>query len=400
MINTEIQHYRIIEKIGEGGMATVYKAVHITIPNMYRAIKVLNPALAHDPAIRTKFVTEARTLASLDHPNIVKIFDYIEDKGQLMLVMEYVAGDPLDKLIQFKTGPINEERAVNMFLQIIDAIGYAHSHALIHRDIKPSNILIANDGTVKVIDFGIVKILEDDNSPGATKTGTRIGTPLYMSPEQILARGVDERADIYALGVTLFQMVTGKAPYDHTLSEFEIQTKIVNDPLPRAKSLYPAVSEHIQHVIDKATAKKKEARYQNCQELKQELSNKDKVISPDAVKALLNRLPPPKSQQKSMFANPFSFQGRIRRTELGLTYIIFLTYLIILAPIASDPVASIFGLAFIPLIWFVWAQGAKRAHDLGHSGWMILIPIYNPFLLMFKEGQPSINEYGANPKNN
>ena len=283
MIGTEIQNYRIIEKIGEGGMATVYKAAHKTLPNMYRAIKILNPAFSYDPIIRAKFLTEARTLASLDHPNIVKIYDYIEHNGQLILIMEYVPGETLDKLIQFKTGPINEERAKILFLQIIDAISYAHKHGLIHRDIKPSNIIIANDGTVKIIDFGIVKILEDEQSPGATKTGTKIGTPIYMSPEQIKAYSVDERTDIYAMGVTLFQMVTGQSPYEHTLSEFDIQTEIVNEPLPKANTIYPVVSDHIQNIIDKATAKKKEERFKNCEELKEAILHPDKITKQQSI---------------------------------------------------------------------------------------------------------------------
>ena len=275
MIGTEIQSYRIIEKIGEGGMATVYKAVHKTLPNMFRAIKVMHPALALDPNIRSKFLIEAQTLASLNHQNIVRIYDFLEHNGNLILIMEFVEGESLDSLIKNKTGPISEERTKYLFTQILDAIGYAHEKGVIHRDIKPANILITKEDEVKIIDFGIVKILQDDDKPGTTKTGTKIGTPIFMSPEQILAKSVDQRSDIYALGVTLFQMVTGKAPYDYTLSEFEIQTKIVNEPLPRTKDIYPGVSNNIQAIIDKATAKKKENRYHSCKELKAEFSNNE-----------------------------------------------------------------------------------------------------------------------------
>ena len=397
MTNFEIPNYNIIEKIGEGGMATVYKAAHKTLPNMYRAIKVMHPALALDPNIRSKFLIEAQTLASLNHQNIVRIYDFLEHKGNLILVMEFVEGESLDSLIKNKTGPISEERTKYLFTQILDAIGYAHEKSVIHRDIKPANILIAKGDEVKIIDFGIVKILQDDAQPGTTKSGTKIGTPIFMSPEQILARSVDQRSDIYALGVTLFQMVTGRSPYDHTLSEFEIQQQIVNEPLPKANTIYPAVSNHIQYIIDKATAKKKEDRFQNCAELKESILHPEKI----AMQPLISKTVEANNtslESKSMFKKPFSFDGRIRRTEYGLTLIIyFILYFIIKSALESNSGASILGIAYIPMLWFLWAQGSKRCHDLGNSGWWQIIPLY-VLWLVFQDGQKSFNDFGENPK--
>ena len=397
MIGKEIQNYLIIEKIGEGGMATVYKAADKTLPNLFRAIKILNPAFSFDPVIRAKFLIEARTLASLDHPIIVKIYDYIELNGQLILIMEFVPGETLGKLIQFMTGPINEDRAKTLFLQIIDAIGFAHQKGIIHRDIKPSNIIVANVGTVKIIDFGIVKILEDEQSLGATKTCIKIGTPVYMSPEQIKAQSVDERTDIYAMGVTLFQMVTGKSPYEHPLSEFDIQTKIVNEPLPKANSIYPSESNHIQCVIDRATAKKKEERFQNCFEFQNAILHSE-LLPREIFTSKPTMFNQPSFDGKSMFETPFSIGGRIRRAEYGVSFIIFLgLYFIVRSLLQSNSDATFLVVAYIPMLWFICAQCSKRCHDLGKSGWWQIIPFY-VFWLIFQEGQSKIKEFGDTPK--
>ena len=324
MIGAEIQSFRITEKIGEGGMATVYKAVHKTLPNMWRAIKVMHPSLALDPNIRSKFLVEAQTLASLNHQNIVRIYDFLEQAGNLILIMEFVDGESLDSLIKNKTGPIGEDRTKALFAQILEAIGYAHEKGVIHRDIKPANILVTQDDEVKIIDFGIVKILQDDDRPGATKTGTKIGTPIFMSPEQILAKSVDQRSDIYALGVTLFQMVTGKAPYDFALSEFEIQTKIVNEPLPRAKEIYPGVGSKMQFIIDKATAKKKENRYQSCKDLKAEFFTKTQEQEPQSIEHLSEFQQANNGKMEDLFvAPPKARKGRTSNIIILLVLLVF-----------------------------------------------------------------------------
>lgn len=267
MIGTEIQNYRIVQMLGKGGMATVYKAQHKTLAGTFAAIKVLHPALAQDPSIREKFRKEAQLMSGFTHPNIGRVYDYAEDGSHLYLIMEYLEGPTLEEMIRHQTGPIVEKRAVQIFEKVLSGVGYAHSKGVIHRDLKPANIIITANDEPKIIDFGIVKLIQDEGHPGATRTGQRIGTPMFMSPEQIIGRGIDHRTDIYALGITLFEMITGRLPYNpETLSQFEIEQKIVSEPLPKASAVYPATSPLIQAAIDKATAKAKEDRFQNSDE--------------------------------------------------------------------------------------------------------------------------------------
>lgn len=267
MIGTEIQNYRIVQMLGKGGMATVYKAQHKTLAGTFAAIKVLHPALAQDPTIREKFRKEAQLMSGFAHPNIGRVYDYAEDGSHLYLIMEYLEGPTLEEMIRHQTGPIVEKRAKVIFEKILSGVGYAHSKGVIHRDLKPANIIITAGDEPKIIDFGIVKLIQDEGHPGATRTGQRIGTPMFMSPEQIIGRGIDHRVDIYALGITLFEMITGQLPYNpELLSQFEIEQKIVSEPLPKANVVYPPTSPLIQAAIDKATAKAKEDRFQDAAE--------------------------------------------------------------------------------------------------------------------------------------
>jgi serine/threonine protein kinase len=262
-------NYRITEKIGEGGMGAVYLANHELL-HTKAAIKVLHAALGMDAQLRARFLKEASTLSALNHPNIVRVLDFTENENGLFIIMEYVSGLPLDELIKTRTGPIPEKRAYQIFEKILDGFNYAHNRrpAIIHRDIKPSNIIITEDDEPKIIDFGIVKILDSSINANHTMTGTKIGTPVFMSPEQILGKDLDNRSDIYSLGITLFTMITGRSPFENTLSEFEIQENIIRKPLPRAKDIYPGVSDKTQSIIDRATAKQKENRYDSCNEFK------------------------------------------------------------------------------------------------------------------------------------
>lgn len=202
-------------------------------------------------------------MSQLAHPNIVRLYDYIEEPDGVYVVMEFVDGDPLDEYILRKTGPIPEETALYLFGQILEGMQYAHEKGVIHRDIKPSNFMVTRDQRVKILDFGIAKLLESVG-PQHTKTGARIGTVFYMSPEQVRGEALDVRSDVYSLGITLFQMVTGQCPYLSDATEYEVYQRIVNEPLPRATQFYPAVTPKVQALIDIATAKPREARFQSC----------------------------------------------------------------------------------------------------------------------------------------
>lgn len=262
MLGTQILNYRIVSLIGEGGMGNVYLAEHASLGRK-AAIKVLAQQYANNPEIRARFKNEASTLSKLHHPNIVTLYDYVEEDDRLCLVMEYVEGHNLDHYIANIRGPIPEAVALPLFDQVLSAFAYAHNMGVIHRDIKPSNIIITPDNRVKILDFGIAKLLEHTDHK-LTRTGARMGTVLYMSPELVQGKVVDLRSDIYSLGVTLFQMLSGNEPYDKTLPEFEVYNNIVHNPLPKVKEFYPMVSNHVQDIIDKATKKNPDERFQNC----------------------------------------------------------------------------------------------------------------------------------------
>lgn len=250
-------------------MGHVWLAEH-TLLGRKVAVKGLHPQFARNAGVRARFKQEAATLSMLHHPNIVALYDYIETETEAYLVLEYVEGTPLDEYIAHKTGPIPTAQLKPLFAQILDGFIYAHSQQVIHRDIKPSNFLVTADGRVKVLDFGIAKILTDANQK-LTKTGTNIGTVLYMSPEQVRGQVVDVRSDIYSLGVTLYQMATGRVPYEGITGEFAVYEQIVNHPLPRASEMYPGVTADIEALIGRATAKELAARFQSCGEFREAL---------------------------------------------------------------------------------------------------------------------------------
>jgi serine/threonine protein kinase len=270
MIGKQILNYKIASLLGEGGMGSVYLAVHTQL-NRKVAIKALNPSLVKNPGIRARFKNEAATLSGLHHPSIVILFDYLEEEEALYLIMEYVEGKTLEEYIQTVSGPIPEIKAIPLFSQVLDGFAYAHEQGVIHRDVKPANIMITDREKIKILDFGIAKLLSQ-KSHTLTQTGVKMGTVLYMSPEQVKGEKVDKRSDVYSLGVTLFQMLTGRGPYDDPdATEFAVYNKIVHEPLPPAKTFYPNISDRIQAIISKATAKNPDERFQDCQEFKNAL---------------------------------------------------------------------------------------------------------------------------------
>ncbi len=261
--NTVIQNYRLVRKLGEGGMGEVWLAEHLTIARKV-AIKVLHAQYARNPKIQQRFRNEAATLSKLKHPNIVALYDFIESDSDIYLVMEYVEGRNLEEVVRTDTGPMPTAKLLQVFKQILSAVGYAHQQGVVHRDIKPSNFMIGDDGVVKVLDFGIAKLLEDDQH--LTKTGLRMGTTFYMSPEQVNTEAVDHRSDIYSLGVTLFFLATGKAPYEGETSEYKVFDQIVRTPLPAGRTVYVGVAPEVDAVIAKATKKAPADRFQGCGE--------------------------------------------------------------------------------------------------------------------------------------
>ncbi len=268
----QIRDYKIIKKIGEGGMGTVYLASD-TMLERNVAIKVLNPLLTKDSQFTDRFRHEAKVQASLIHPNIVTLYNYFREGDNYCMVMEYVEGDTLKQLIT-NTGPLPEQKVIWLLNQILEAVGSAHKKGIIHRDIKPSNILLTGDNTVKILDFGIAKILQDK---GLTKTGTKMGTIYYMSPEQIKAvKDIDHRTDIYSIGVTLYELLSGRIPFNvDTDSDFEIMNEIVTGEFKDPREYYPHISDWLVDILFASVHKDRTKRIQNTDEFTKRLLSKE-----------------------------------------------------------------------------------------------------------------------------
>lgn len=245
-------------------MGVVYLGEHISLKRQV-AIKILKPIFSEDSNLRDRFKNEGIALSKLSHPNIVILFDFIEYKGLLCMIMEFVEGNSLADILKMNNKPFDEIGFIPIFKKILNAFQYAHNRGIVHRDIKPSNILLNKEGEPKILDFGIAKIMESNLV--MTSTGTKMGSLLYMSPEQILGKSVDYRTDIYSLGVTLFEVLTCKIPYEiSTESDYEIQTKILRENLKPVNYYNPNLSPRINSIIQKATAKNPSDRFQSCDE--------------------------------------------------------------------------------------------------------------------------------------
>jgi len=249
--------YRIINQIGQGGMATVYKAYQASMDRNV-AIKVLPSQLANSPEFAQRFQQEARIIAKLEHPHILPVFDYGESDGVTYFVMRYLDAGTLSE--RMKSGaPMSLNEIDRLFTQLAEALSYAHSFGIVHRDLKPSNAMIDSQGNLFLTDFGIAKLLESA-SPRLTQTDAIMGTPAYISPEQAQAGQVDQRSDIYSLGIILYEMVTGRVPFVAE-TPLAVILKHVSDPLPPPSSLKSDIPEAIERVVLKALAKHPEDRY-------------------------------------------------------------------------------------------------------------------------------------------
>jgi serine/threonine protein kinase len=263
----QLGQYRIVAPLGEGGMAAVYKAYQASVER-YVALKILPRHYASDPDFVRRFKREAKVIAGLAHPNILPVHDYGEAEGYTYIVMRYVEGGTLANLLQGQPLPLSQTCYV--VSQIAAALDYAHAKGVVHRDVKPSNVLLDEQGNCLLSDFGIAKMIEATGQ--FTVTGAFIGTPTYASPEQALGQRLDGRSDIYSLGVILYEMTTGRPPFDAE-TPMAILIKHVHDPLPMPRTVNPALSEPVERVILKALAKGPENRYQTAGEMAQALAS-------------------------------------------------------------------------------------------------------------------------------
>jgi serine/threonine-protein kinase len=258
MIGNVVGNYKITEKIGEGGMGAVFKGVDLMLEREV-AVKVLRPEFSSQPELVERFRAEAVTLAKLNHPNIATLHSFFRQGNDFFMVMEYVRGEALDSVIR-RGGAMAPQQAVVHFCQALDGIGRAHKLGIVHRDIKPANVMITEDGSIKVMDFGIARVL---GTARMTKQGNIIGTIEYMSPEAIQGHEVDARADIYSLGILLYEMLTGRVPFEAD-TEFSLMMAQIQQAPPPPRTFAPHIPLGVEQAIMRSLAKKPEARFQTA----------------------------------------------------------------------------------------------------------------------------------------
>ena len=271
---SSIAHYRIVARLGEGGMGEVYLATDTRLDRSV-ALKVLPPALARDPDRMERFDREARAASALNHPNVAHIYEIGETNGIHFLAMEFIEGEPLDRRIAGKPLPVQDIAGIGR--QIAAALDAAHAKGIVHRDIKPANIMITPRGHVKVLDFGLAKFGGAGSTPSSqmetrvlSTAGALVGTVQYMSPEQALGRLVDHRTDIFSLGVVLYQMATGRAPFEGSTPSETIARILETQPEAMARFNYELPVE-LDRIVRKCLEKDRERRYQSARDLEVDL---------------------------------------------------------------------------------------------------------------------------------
>ncbi len=267
-INKTIGPYLIIDKIGQGGMGVVFKARHEKLGRVV-ALKMLASHLAENPEMRARFLREAKLQANFVHPNVVNLFDYIEENNNVFLVMEYIDGETLEQML-LKRRCLSVAEAFYVARGVLDALMFMHKHGVIHRDIKPSNIMVSSSGHVKVTDFGIARLADDEHS--ITRTGVHVGTLYYMAPE-VLSRGeISPAADIYSLGVMLFQLLSGRLPFTGR-TDYEVMTAHLRLQPPSIREFNPEVPVDLERVVLRALAKDPEERFATAAEFREAIDS-------------------------------------------------------------------------------------------------------------------------------
>ncbi|MHB8678166.1 MAG: serine/threonine-protein kinase [Rudaea sp.] len=258
-----IGHYRLLGTLGRGGMGVVYKGYETSL-NRYVAIKVLAESLAHDESVKERFLREARSMAALNDPHIISIYFIGDDAGQTYFVMEFVDGESLGSLLK-REGKLKPEQAAKIVYQTAQGLATAHDRGVIHRDIKPGNLMLTSKGAVKIADFGIA-LSSQDFSKKLTSTGEFVGTPGYLSPEVCQGKPVDQRSDIFSLGIVLFECLAGRMPFTDE-SPLGLMLEVVKAEIPDVRTLNAEVDPELERILSRMVAKDPAERYQSCQEL-------------------------------------------------------------------------------------------------------------------------------------
>ena len=305
--------YRLEARIGAGGMSTVYRATDETLQRQV-AIKLMNREIASDSDQLERFRREGRAVAQLSHPHIVGVIDYGEDDSRPYIVFEYVEGETLKERIR-RTGRLPTTEAVAYAIEIARALGVAHARHIVHRDVKPQNVLIDEEGSAKVTDFGIARTLDEE---GLTADGRVLGTTDYVSPEQALGRPVTGQSDLYSLGIVLYEMLTGEVPFKGE-NQVAVAMKHVREEVPDVQTKRPEVSSALAAIVDTATAKRVEDRYADDAELIADLEDALAIETARAgsatreVTSVLRTLPSQTARRV-----PFRVRHRVRAAALVL----------------------------------------------------------------------------------
>ena len=262
-MKTQLGHYDIVAELGRGGMGVVYKGYEPSL-NRYVAIKVLSESLAHDASVKERFLREARSMAALNDAHIIQIYFIGDDEGQTYFVMEFVDGESLGSVLKRQT-KLSPEQAAKIVYQTAQGLATAHDKGVIHRDIKPGNLMLSGRGNVKIADFGIA-LSTQDFSKKLTSTGEFVGTPGYLSPEVCLGKPVDQRSDIFSLGIVLFECLAGRMPFTDE-SPLGLMLEVVKAEIPDVISLNSEVDPELSRILSKMIAKDPAERYQSCHEL-------------------------------------------------------------------------------------------------------------------------------------
>src|SRR5262245_7813198 len=258
MVGQNIGKYRVLDRIGRGGMGTVYKAIDETLHREV-AIKVLNAEL-NDPAIARRFRAEAVTVARLNHPGIATIFELFQHDGEWLMVMAFLRGETLEGLVG-RQGPLPPAQAGDVCMQTLAALAHAHSLGVVHRDLKPANVMVTDSGAVKIMDFGIARVVGTEH---LTSAGFMMGTPAYMAPEQVRGDDIDARADLYAIGVVLFHLLTGKLPFKGDTPFEMAQSRLRDSPTP-VRTVREELPIWLGNVLDVALDRDPTRRFQSAE---------------------------------------------------------------------------------------------------------------------------------------